>query len=150
MDCSLLQVVFLYFSFSSIVGPSAAPTGLTILTRGVDFLELSWNSVSFHNLNGVGLGYQVSFYTVSNHTGPMTVFRSINSTIGTFRGLMFGTTYTVQVAATTDQGTGNFSSPVFDTTLQSSKEVFSIVPFFICYYRTAQGKHLPPHHASSY
>ena len=97
------------------VGPSAPPIDVTADGSSIT-ITVEWGEVPCIHQNGAITGYSVQYGVEgSGNTETMTV-SGASTTQTTISGLMSSTTYSIQVAAVNDAGTGVYSDPIIEET----------------------------------
>ena len=91
--------------------PSAAPTSVSTSSESSSSITVQWEMVPCIHRNGDITGYSVKY------SGETVSVSGDDVTEVTITGLTASTTYSVQVAAVNDAGTGSLSSSRFTVTL---------------------------------
>ena len=94
--------------------PSAPPTSVSVYALNSTAITVQWGPVDCIHRNGDITGYSVQY-------GSETVSVSGDSSGGMYviSGLMPSTTYSIQVAAETSNGTGPYSAAIVNETRRS-------------------------------
>ena len=113
---SLMEEAY-YYSPSLTLVPSAGPVGVEMGETTSSTITVHWGEVPCIHQNGVITGYSVKYEVMGSGNTPQTMAvdgASVNET--TIENLMSSTTYSIQVAAVTSEGTGVYSDPINATT----------------------------------
>ena len=103
--------------FFYLPAPSAAPTSVSVFGVTSSSITVQWEAVDCIHRNGDITGYAVR-YGVQGSGSTQTVSVSGGEAMQTaISGLMPSTTYSIEVAAVNNAGTGMYSDAVADLTL---------------------------------
>ena len=104
--------------YSVSVAPTGPPTSVSASSSSSS-ITVQWRPVDCIHRNGDITGYSVRYGEVgSGSTQTMSVSGG-SATEATISGLMPSTTYSIQMAAVNDAGTGPYSDVIITNTLQS-------------------------------
>ena len=116
MSMNNLRRKILLIIFISV--PSEAPDFFQVTGKTSTSILLSWRAPSKESINGILMGYCVSYH---NNRERVTVDTASNQTNLVLNGLGKYTKYTITIAARTLQGPGEKSKPIIVTTDEDSK-----------------------------
>ena len=102
----------------AIAVPSAAPTSVRVSEVTSSSITVQWGAVDCIHHNGNITGYSVRYGVQGSGTQTVSVSGS-EATMTTISGLMASTTYSIEVAAVNNAGTGVYSDPLTAETPES-------------------------------
>ena len=92
--------------------PSAAPDNVSVTNVTSTTITVQWGPVPCIHQNGAIIGYSVIYEAVESSEVQRESVDGANITEATISNLTTSTNYSIQVAAETSAGTGNYSSAV--------------------------------------
>ena len=95
--------------------PSAAPTSVSVSEVTSSSITVQWGAVNCSHRNGDITGYSVRYGVQESGTHTVNVSGG-GATETTISGLMLSTTYSIEVAAVNNAGTGVYSPVIIKET----------------------------------
>ena len=112
MDSLFARQICVYLH--SLTVPSAPPSSLDVCVVNSSTITVEWGEVPCIHQNGVITGYSVRYQVVGGpNTGTMVNITGGSISKTTISNLDSSTNYSIQVAAKSSAGTGEYSSSVF-------------------------------------
>ena len=105
-------MIFSYKSLLKLTAPSAAPSSVGLSVNNLTSITVLWEPVDCRHQNGEITGYSVRYGEEGSSDRDRTVKMVSGDSSGgmtTISGLTKETAYTVEVAAETNVGTGDYS-----------------------------------------
>ena len=106
---------------SIFVGPDASPHGILVLPISSTSFYVSWSAVPAIHQNGILTYYDIEYSQPTIPQLPMTEIVSADNFSILLTDLEKFTEYSVRVRASTSVGTGPYSPPQNETTLEDGK-----------------------------
>ena len=107
--------------------PSAPPTSVRVSEVTSSSITVQWGPVDCIHRNGDITGYSVQYGEVGNGSTQTMPVSGGSATEATISGLMPSTTYSIQVAAETNAGTGPYSVPPLSTSTDGVETACSML-----------------------